>query len=359
MGAGNSKDNLYNAINADNPTLATQILKEAPTIINEPVSEENKTTPLGRAAWRGNVEMLYTLIELGADVNFVGPQEISPLQWASQRGKDEAVDFLVQKGAKLDYVSKDNMNALDYAILYGSYNTAWKLINLGLKPREVDWYVAMAKEKHVLFHDYEKMIDHLNRKVPLEETERFDEAPPEPTLKDPVIDPRETWTEFAKRIIEFEEPPLVERDSLPAELRPENRALGRLRSYFNGLSPYPEEDVARPDVAEEHVKDSGHVEVDILKEKAKENGENENENENNDEGLVKAKPEAEEKPEVTDRNVNVMNTEDAESDSPSRKGSDLPNQSCDVLIKPIKAAQVQVAGGHKEQDDKENNIVEA
>jgi len=75
--------------------------------------------------------------------------------------------------------------------------------------------------------------------------------------------------------------------------------------------------------------------------------------------LVKAKPEAEEKPEVTDRNVNVMNTEDAESDSPSRKGSDLPNQSCDVLIKPIKAAQVQVAGGHKEQDDKENNIVEA
>jgi len=27
MGAGNSKENLYNAINADNPTLVTQILK--------------------------------------------------------------------------------------------------------------------------------------------------------------------------------------------------------------------------------------------------------------------------------------------------------------------------------------------
>ena len=101
------------------------------------------------------------------------------------------------------------MNALDYAILYGSYNTAWKLINLGLNPRETDWYVAMSKEKHVLFHDYEKMIDNLNRKVPLEECPPFDEAPPEPTLKDPVIDPRETWTEFAKRIMEFEEPPLV------------------------------------------------------------------------------------------------------------------------------------------------------
>ena len=64
--------------------------------------------------------MIYTLIEvfliinsfkkkqLGADVNYVGPQDVSPLQWAAQRGKDEAVDFLIQKGAKLDFVSRDS-----------------------------------------------------------------------------------------------------------------------------------------------------------------------------------------------------------------------------------------------------------
>ena len=101
------------------------------------------------------------------------------------------------------------MNALDYAILYGAYNTAWKLMNLGLVPREVDYYVGMANEKHVLFHDYALMIEHLNKKTPLEECPRFDQAPPEPQMKDPVIDPRETWTQFAKRILEFEEPPLV------------------------------------------------------------------------------------------------------------------------------------------------------
>lgn len=30
-----------------------------------------------------------------------------------------------------------------------------------------------------------------------------------PELEDPVIDPRETWSSFLKRNIEFEEPPMV------------------------------------------------------------------------------------------------------------------------------------------------------
>jgi len=67
----------------------------------------------------------------------------------------------------------------------------------------------MAKEKHILFYDYEMMIDHLKRKVPLDECPAFNVPPPEIGFKDPVIDPRETWGQFAKRILEFEEPPLV------------------------------------------------------------------------------------------------------------------------------------------------------
>ena len=31
----------------------------------------------------------------------------------------------------------------------------------------------------------------------------------EPELVDPVIDPRETWSQFLKRNIEFEDPPMV------------------------------------------------------------------------------------------------------------------------------------------------------
>jgi len=352
MGAGNSKENLHDAINAENTMLITQILKEFPTIINEPVSEENPTTPLGRAAWRGNVELLYTLIEHGADVNFVGPQGVSPLQWASQRGKDEAVDFLVQKGAQLDYISKDNMNALDYAILYGSYNTSWKLMNLGLNPREVDYYVAMAKEKHVLFHDYALMIEHLNKKTPLEECPPFDQAPPEPQMKDPVIDPRETWGQFAKRILEFEEPPLVERDSLPEELRPENRALGRLRSYFNGLSPYPEQQgVERAEVADDNIRDPQHIEVDIPKEKVKDDN---REKEDIEDNSVNLKVDDE-----GNKTIEKAFNPEVEPETASRKESDLPNQSADVLIKPLEATQIRVGGGSKKEDlEKENDQIE-
>ena len=34
--------------------------------------------------------------------------------------------------------------------------------------------------------------------------------------KDPVIDPRESWKEWIKRVAEFKAAPLVERDELPA-----------------------------------------------------------------------------------------------------------------------------------------------
>jgi hypothetical protein len=34
--------------------------------------------------------------------------------------------------------------------------------------------------------------------------------------RDPVVDPRENWKEWTKRQIEFKDPPLVERDELPA-----------------------------------------------------------------------------------------------------------------------------------------------
>ena len=49
--------------------------------------------------------------------------------------------------------------------------------------------------------------------------------------EDPVIDPRESWKDWAKRQLEFKDPPLVERKELPEELQPQNRTFGRL-SYM-------------------------------------------------------------------------------------------------------------------------------
>jgi hypothetical protein len=40
----------------------------------------------------------------------------------------------------------------------------------------------------------------------------------EKKLIDPVIDPREPWKKMINRIVEFEEPPMVERSELPSKL---------------------------------------------------------------------------------------------------------------------------------------------
>ena len=35
---------------------------------------------------------------------------------------------------------------------------------------------------------------------------------------DPVVDPRESWKDMAVRMIDFKDPPLVERNELPSNL---------------------------------------------------------------------------------------------------------------------------------------------
>lgn len=54
-------------------------------------------------------------------------------------------------------------------------------------------------------------------------------------LEDPVCDPRETWKEWFKRQMEWKDAPLVERNSLPENLQPQNRVLGKIHHYTNNL----------------------------------------------------------------------------------------------------------------------------
>lgn len=70
-----------------------------------------------------------------------------------------------------------------------------------------------------MYFDYKIIVDNLILKVSPELVPKFNEKPDtEPKFIDPVIDPRESWKDFIKRTIEFEDPPLVERSELPSEL---------------------------------------------------------------------------------------------------------------------------------------------
>lgn len=51
--------------------------------------------------------------------------------------------------------------------------------------------------------------------------------------QDLVIDPNESWKDFFKSMIAFEEPKLVPVDSLSEEQHPKNRKLGSVKYMIN------------------------------------------------------------------------------------------------------------------------------
>ena len=53
---------------------------------------------------------------------------------------------------------------------------------------------------------------------------------------DPVPDPRESWTKWLSRSIDAGETPMVERNSLPEELQPQNRMFGKMDIFFTNLT---------------------------------------------------------------------------------------------------------------------------
>ncbi|EGR27574.1 hypothetical protein IMG5_193740 [Ichthyophthirius multifiliis] len=192
---------------------------------------------------------------MGSQVNYAGPRGISPLMWAAKRGHIQMAQYLLENGAELLQKSQDKnqFTALEMAIVNGQYEMCLFLLNQDesqlekLKKWEV--YLDAAQGKYLSYVNYEQFIVYLKQKVPFENCPNFYKRPDPPKLHDPVIDPRETWTEFFARNIDFKEPPMVERNELGENLQPQNRFLARLRHYFNGYDPYPKkiEDVILKD----------------------------------------------------------------------------------------------------------------
>ena len=55
---------------------------------------------------------------------------------------------------------------------------------------------------------------------------------PKKILFDPVIDPRESWESWSLRVINFQNPPLIERSQLDESLQPQNRIMGTIHHYL-------------------------------------------------------------------------------------------------------------------------------
>lgn len=51
--------------------------------------------PISRVSWRGNVQLLLNLLELGADINNADSSGITPLMWAAKRDHSDICAILI------------------------------------------------------------------------------------------------------------------------------------------------------------------------------------------------------------------------------------------------------------------------
>ena len=242
MGNAEVRHKLWTAITANDPETVRKILLRYPQFINEPISDDQKTNAVTRAAYLDRPHILAELVTHGADLNKVAGSGISALMWAAARGNLECVRFLINFGADTSQQGPFGLTAADYAILYGYYNTAYFLYTNGILPtKSAQEFEEIRAQMQTLYVDFPCILMSLERSIPPDVVPFFT-IPPikrEVEIVDPVRDPNESWTDWANRLLEFEKPPLVERNSLPQALQPQNTLIGKIKIKLNLENPPP------------------------------------------------------------------------------------------------------------------------
>ena len=85
-------------------------------------------TPLHRASFNGNLEVVNVLVALGAEVNKTNIDGSTPLHYASINGHLEVVNVLVAAGAEVNKTNNNGSTPLHYASRYGRLEVVKALI---------------------------------------------------------------------------------------------------------------------------------------------------------------------------------------------------------------------------------------
>lgn len=243
MGNTEARHRLWVAITANDPETVRNICVKYPQFINEPISDDQRTNAVTRAAFLDRPHILAELASLGADLNKTAATGISALMWAAARGNLECVRFLLSFDADPHQKGPNGMTAADFAVLYGYYNTAYYLYSSGYFPsKTAEEFVMLKVAMQTGYVDFPCMLMSLERNMPPDVVPFFTLPPivKERSMSDPVRDPNETWGSWVNRVLEFEKPPLVERNSLPAALQPQNTITGKLKILLKLENPVPE-----------------------------------------------------------------------------------------------------------------------
>lgn len=122
---------------------------------------EAYTPPLHRAIYAECDELVYLLLESGADVNALDLDNISALLVACRSGRVEVVGWLLQRGADLSAKDMDNNNALQYCMMgidNQSADTTVEILRMlarhGVDPDHVDALDLSGWDMARLTRDY-------------------------------------------------------------------------------------------------------------------------------------------------------------------------------------------------------------
>jgi ankyrin repeat protein len=107
---------------------ANTFFKQDKSIVN--ALNTHGFSPLILACYSNNKEMVYFLIENGADLNYVS-QEGTALMAVTVKGNIQFVDLLLQKGANPNLTNATGVTALIYAVQFNNTEIVKKLLENG------------------------------------------------------------------------------------------------------------------------------------------------------------------------------------------------------------------------------------
>ncbi|KAI9434678.1 hypothetical protein H4582DRAFT_2100870 [Lactarius indigo] len=110
---------LYYAVQVGNRTLIEHVLSKRPQDVNAEGGYHG--TPLHAAFSKGDVEIVWLLLENGADVNIRSSGKLTPLHWASIEGFPDVVRWLLDRGVDMETVETTGSTALHHAAFSGHF----------------------------------------------------------------------------------------------------------------------------------------------------------------------------------------------------------------------------------------------
>lgn len=233
MGQTLAREKLIQSIACSDHAGTRSVLSSHPNLANE-AANPNGSTPLIFAASIGDPQVVKELLAADAEVDAREKEGKTALMVSAQGGKTSLVDLLLQAGASLDLRDRRGLSALDLAVAHGHYSACKRLILAGAKPRPSEFYCSQRVNfvgKLIDFDQFLRLLasDSEHSDVEVNQMIFVDKPSPPPQM----FDPKESWGEFVASMLSFKPPKLVPIDSVPAELRPENRRLASVRSLVN------------------------------------------------------------------------------------------------------------------------------